>query len=84
MIGAGRVTGRVWRACSLGTRGWSLTQETQRGRRLEEEQPVYKSVRNSDHIMGVPFECDFCHFSNMTQSSPGTLITTCQGLLDAT
>jgi hypothetical protein len=26
--------------------------------------------RNDDHLMGIPFECDLCHFCNLTLRDP--------------
>mmetsp|Transcript_35888 Transcript_35888/g.85574 ORF Transcript_35888/g.85574 Transcript_35888/m.85574 type:complete len:423 (+) Transcript_35888:1865-3133(+) len=51
----------------------------------------YRSGRNGDHIMGIPFECDLCHFRNMTLRNPVvtdpkdtmTLITIRRASLDA-
>ena len=30
----------------------------------------YLNARDSDHLM-VPFQCDFCHFWNLTKRNPG-------------
>ena len=30
----------------------------------------YRRGRNEDHLMGVPFECDLCHFRNMKRRDP--------------
>ena len=30
----------------------------------------YLNARDSDHLM-VPFQCDLCHFRNLTQRNPG-------------
>ena len=30
----------------------------------------YRSERNGDHLMGVPFECDLCSFQNVTGRDP--------------
>ena len=30
----------------------------------------YRHARNGDHIMGVPFECELCHFRNMNKRDP--------------
>ena len=31
---------------------------------------LYRAGRNGDHLMGVPFECDMCHFRNMNKRDP--------------
>ena len=33
----------------------------------EEDQERYRSARNRDHLMKLPFECDLCHFRNMNK-----------------
>ena len=33
----------------------------------EKDQRRYRSTRNGDHVMKVPFECDLCHFMNMNK-----------------
>ena len=51
----------------------------------------YRNGRNGDHIMGIPFECDLCHFRNVTRRNPVvtdardamTLITIRRASLDA-
>ena len=30
----------------------------------------YKVARNGDHLMGIPFECDLCHFRNVSGRDP--------------
>jgi hypothetical protein len=30
----------------------------------------YRTARNGDHLMGVPFECDLCHFRNVVGRDP--------------
>ena len=30
----------------------------------------YQRGRNGDHLMGVPFECNLCHFRNMERRDP--------------
>ena len=30
----------------------------------------YKMGRDGDHLLGVPFECDLCHFRNMNRRDP--------------
>ena len=30
----------------------------------------HRHGRNGDHLMGVPFECDLCHFRNMNKRDP--------------
>lgn len=46
---------------------------------LEEEQHLetedgreqdYRLARNGDHLMGIPFECDLCHFRNVVGRDP--------------
>ena len=36
----------------------------------EKDQRRYRSARNGDHLMKVPFECDLCHFRNMNKRDP--------------
>ena len=37
----------------------------------EEDDPsIYRVGRDGDHLMGVPFECDLCHFRNMNRRDP--------------
>lgn len=31
---------------------------------------AYQRARNGDHLMGVPFECDLCHFRNIRKKDP--------------
>ena len=31
---------------------------------------LYRAGRNRDHLMGVSFECDLCHFRNMNRWDP--------------
>ena len=35
-----------------------------------DEQKRYQHKRVGDHLMGVPFECDLCHFRNMNRRDP--------------
>ena len=30
----------------------------------------YRKGRDGDHLMGIPFECDLCHFRNLTHRDP--------------
>ena len=30
----------------------------------------FKHARNGDHLMGMPFYCDFCHFINLAKRAP--------------
>ena len=30
----------------------------------------YRCARNGDHLMGVPFSCDLCHFRNLNHRTP--------------
>ena len=34
------------------------------------DETMYRRARNGDHLMGVPFECDLCHFRNLTRRNP--------------
>jgi hypothetical protein len=34
------------------------------------DETMYQKGRNGDHLMGVPFECDLCHFRNLTRRNP--------------
>jgi hypothetical protein len=34
------------------------------------ENPEFKCGRDGDHLMGVPFECDLCHFRNVSLRDP--------------
>ena len=36
----------------------------------ENDQQRYRSARNEDHLMKVPFECGLCHFRNMNERDP--------------
>ena len=31
---------------------------------------MYQKARDGDHLMGVPFECDLCHYRNMRKKDP--------------
>jgi hypothetical protein len=31
------------------------------------DEDLYRRGRDGDHLMGVPFECDLCHFCNLTR-----------------
>ena len=51
----------------------------------------YQSRRSRDHLMGVPFECDLCHFGNVNKRDPvwgnkkyeDTLMAIMRAILDA-
>ena len=30
----------------------------------------FRRGRNGDHVLGIPFECDLCHFRNMARRDP--------------
>jgi hypothetical protein len=57
----------------------------------ETEGQRYRHARNGDHLMGVPFECELCHFRNMNKRDPilsstkdtNTLMACKRGNLDA-
>ena len=34
------------------------------------DEKAFKQGRNGDHLMGIPFECDLCHFRNITKRDP--------------
>ena len=34
------------------------------------DQERYRHARNGDHLMGIPFECDLCHFRNVCGRNP--------------
>lgn len=34
------------------------------------DQGEYRQGRDGDHLMGIPFECDVCHFRNLTKRNP--------------
>jgi hypothetical protein len=36
----------------------------------EGDEDRYRCARNGDHLMGVPFACDLCHFRNLNKRSP--------------
>jgi hypothetical protein len=36
----------------------------------EQDKERYRVGRNGDHLAGVPFECDLCHFRNMNRRDP--------------
>ena len=36
----------------------------------EEEEGRYSHGRDGDHLLGVPFECDLCHFRNINHRDP--------------
>ena len=35
-----------------------------------EDKDRYRRGGNGDHLTGVPFECDLCHFRNMNKRDP--------------
>jgi len=35
-----------------------------------EEDLEFRSARDGDHLMGIPFECNLCHFWNMARKDP--------------
>ncbi len=57
---------------------------------LPETHDRYRSRRNGDHLMGVPFECNLCSFQNVTGRDPVlgdhndhfTLVAICRVLLN--
>ena len=57
----------------------------------EGDEDRYRCARNGDHLMGVPFACDLCHFRNLNKRSPDlndrkdvrTLWAICRASLDA-
>ena len=34
------------------------------------EEGMFQQGRDGDHLMGVPFECDLCHYRNMRKKNP--------------
>ena len=30
----------------------------------------FRRGRNGDHVLGIPFECDLCHFRNVARRDP--------------
>ena len=61
---------------------------------LETEEQLdqrYQTGRDGDHLMGIPFECDLCHFRNVMERDPVdgnvqddfTLLAIRRGCLDA-
>ena len=34
------------------------------------EEGMYQKGRDGDHLMGIPFECDLCHYRNIRKESP--------------
>eukprot|EP00956_Cyclotella_meneghiniana_P043382 scaffold267197_cov149-Cyclotella_meneghiniana.AAC.1 len=37
---------------------------------LVKEKGAFKCGRDGDYLMGIPFECDLCHFRNVTKRDP--------------
>lgn len=40
------------------------------GEETEEDKDRYRCARDGDYLMGVPFECDLCHFRNLNHRNP--------------
>ena len=68
------------------------TQDKEEHLETEEQlQHRFRCGRNGDHLMGIPFECDLCHFRNLNGFDPSprnpkdqyTLLVIRRALLDA-
>lgn len=37
---------------------------------VDEDKDRYRCARDGDYLMGMPFECDLCHFHNLNHRNP--------------
>ena len=50
--------------------------DEEEGEDLETEEQLdqrFRTGRNGDHLMGIPFKCDLCHFRNVKGRDPITV-----------